>query len=100
MDCSGADDDMWLLATLYVVYLLDHLWNETIKQIPFHCATGQMSDISPLLLFTFNGPVYYAADDSFPCTKEKTGRWVGIAETVGDCPTWKILTDDTRKIIY
>ena len=40
-------------------------------------------------------------DSNFPSEpKEKIGRWVGIAEHVGHAMTWKILTDDTNKVLY
>ena len=44
----------------------------------------------------------YKLDDSdFPLDScEKRGHWVGVAEHVGHTMTFKILTDDTRKIIY
>ena len=39
-------------------------------------------------------------DGSFPSdSKEKLGRWVGIAENVGDVLTWLILTEDTKRVI-
>jgi hypothetical protein len=46
--------------------------------------------------------MYYHDDDSpFPsASKECRGRWVGISENVGNFMTFKILTDDTHKIIY
>ena len=31
---------------------------------------------------------------------EKSGRWMGVAHNIGDALTYKILTDDTKKIIY
>jgi hypothetical protein len=31
---------------------------------------------------------------------EHFGHWVGYAKTVGDALTWKILTEDTNKIIF
>jgi len=42
------------------------------------------------------------ADDSdFPSeSKELRGRWVGVAEHCGHAMTWKILADDTRKVIH
>jgi hypothetical protein len=39
-------------------------------------------------------------DSSFPSESvEKKGRWVGIEEYVGDALTYRILTDDTNKVI-
>jgi hypothetical protein len=60
------------------------------------------NDISQLLYFSFYEPVYYHDDDSpFPSTsKECHGRWVGISENVGNFMTFKILTNDTHKVIY
>jgi hypothetical protein len=49
-----------------------------------------------------NPSTYYKVDDSdFPSdSREKRGHWVGIAEHVGHAMTFKILTDDTCKIIH
>jgi hypothetical protein len=39
-------------------------------------------------------------DGGFPSeSKEKLGRWVGIAENVGDVLTWFVLTEDTKRVI-
>ena len=68
---------------------------------PLERLTGATPDISPLLRFRWYQPVYYRIDDSdFPSdTTEKRGRFVGIAEHVGHAMSYKILTDDTHKII-
>ena len=46
--------------------------------------------------------MYHKLDDAdFPSeSTEKRGRFVGIAENVGHALTFKVLTDDTKKIIY
>jgi hypothetical protein len=64
--------------------------------------TGTTNDISQLLYFSFYDPVYYHDDDSpFPSTsKECHGRWVGFSENMGNFMTFKILTNNTDKIIY
>ena len=61
-----------------------------------------MPDISPLLLFSFWDPVYYKLDDAdfTSCSTKGRGRWLGIAENVGHAMIYKILTDDTKKVIY
>ena len=55
-----------------------------------------------MLRFSIWDPVYYKLDNSdFPSgSTEGRGRWVGIAENVGHDMTYKILTDDTKKVIY
>ena len=46
--------------------------------------------------------MYYKLEDSdFPSGSTKgRGRWVGITENVGHAMIYKILTDDTKKVIY
>ena len=46
--------------------------------------------------------MYYKLEDSdFPSgSTAGRGRWVGIAENVGHAMIYKILTDDTKKVIY
>ena len=63
---------------------------------------GTTNDISPMLRFHWYEPVYYKLDDyHFPSeSRGLRGRFVGIAENVGHAMTIKVLTDDTKKIIY
>ena len=46
--------------------------------------------------------MYHKLDDSdFPSdSREKRGRFVGISEHVGHALTYKILTDDTKRVIH
>ena len=100
LDRTGAPAYTWLLCMAYVCFLLNH----TISgkgTVPLQASTGSTTDISPLLCFRFYEPVYYKVDDSdFPSeSRERRGRWVGIADHVGHVLTFKVLTDDTRKVI-
>ena len=58
-----------------------------------------------MLHFSFYEPVYYRIDSSEPdfhfpsSSNEKKGHWVGFADNPGDRLTWRILTEDTQKII-
>ena len=93
----------WLLCLLYVCFLLDCLACQSLQwRTPLEALEGSMPDISPLLHFSFWDPVYYKLDDSdFPSdSTEGRGHWVGITENVGHAMTYKILTDDTKKVIY
>ena len=101
LDRTGSLASMWLLAMTYVCFLLNHTYNGSIRTVPITVATGSTPDISPLLQFTWWEPVYYKVDDSdFPSeTREKRGRFVGIAEHVGHRMTFRVLTDDTHKVI-
>jgi hypothetical protein len=54
------------------------------------------------LQYHFYEEVYLKVDDpNYPSqSHERLGYWVGVAEHVGDALTYKVLTADTRKIIY
>jgi hypothetical protein len=86
---------------MYVCFLLNNTWCEVVDDIPIHMSTGSTNDISPHLCFHFWEPVYYKLDDSdFPSdSREKHRYFVGISESVGHATTFKILTDNTLKVI-
>jgi hypothetical protein len=73
-----------------------------IDDIPLCMSTGSTNDISPLLCFHFWEPVYYKLDDSdfLSDSREKCGHFIGISESVGHAMTFKILMDDTLKVIH
>ncbi len=102
LDRSGCPPACWLLCMMYVVFVMNHTFNQGIKAVPLQRLTGSTPDISPILSFQWWEPVYYKLDDSaFPSdSPEARGRFVGIAEHVGHVMTYKILTDDTKKVIY
>ena len=141
LDRSGAPAYTWLLCLMYVCFLLNNTWCESIGDVPIRLSTGSTGratslqhalenvlecDLtSPLyqsVLQHFGGdedkfnvidyflcnqahfwePVYYKLDDSdFPSdSREKRGHFVGISESVGHAMTFKILTDDTLKVIH
>ena len=102
LDRSGSPASTWLLAMMYICFVLNHTYCSSIKAVPIQKLTGSTPDISPLLRFYWWQPVYYKLDDSdFPSdSTELRGRFVGIAEHVGHAMTYKILTDDTSKVIF
>jgi hypothetical protein len=65
-------------------------------------STGSTNNISPLLCFHFWEPVYYKFDDSdFPSdSREKCGHFISISQSVGHAMTFKILMDDTLRVIH
>jgi hypothetical protein len=87
---------------MYVCFLLNNTWCEAVDDIPIRMSTGSTNDISPLLCFHFWEPVHYKFDDSdFPSdSREKRRHFVSISESVGHAMTFKILTDDTLKVIH
>ena len=102
MNRSGAPADCWLLALMYVCYVLNVLSSATLGWIPpLQVLTGQTQDTSALFVCSFYEPVYYDPHyDGFPsANNEELGRWVGVATHVGDALTFKILTP-SNKVIY
>ena len=103
LNLTGAPAYCWLLALCYVCFVLNHTAVGSLNwRTPIEKMTGSTPDISSLLCFRFWEPVYYKLDDAdFPSeSTERRGRFVGIAENVGHALTFKVLTDDTKKIIY
>ena len=102
LDRTGAPPTVWLLCLQYICFLLNHNYNMTIKAVPLTLLNGTTVDISALLRFYFWQPVYYKqSESSFPSdSKEALGNIVGISEHCGHALTYKILTSDTKHIIY
>jgi hypothetical protein len=103
MDRTGTPADLWLLCILFVCFLLNNVAHPSLKwNTPLFNLTGQRNDISMLLCFVWYQPVYYKVyEKSFPSdSTEARGRFVGISEHVGHRMTFKVLTEDTREIIY
>ena len=106
MNTSGCPAYCWLLCLQYICVVLNHLASPTLQGIcPVQALEGTTPDISFLLHFSFYEPVYYRIDSSEPdlnfpsSSNEKKGYWVGFADNQGDSLTWRILTEDTQKII-
>ena len=94
------------LCLQYTCVVLNHLASPTLQGIcPVQALEGTTPDISFLLHFSFYEPIYYRIDSSEPdlnfpsSSNEKKGYWVGFADNQGDSLTWRILTEDTQKII-
>ena len=106
MNTSGCPTCCWLLCLQYICVVLNHLASPTLQGIcPVQALQGSTPDVSFMLHFSFYEPVYYRIDSSEPdlnfpsSSNEKKGYWVGFADNQGDRPTWRILTEDTQKII-
>ena len=97
LDCSGSlTSCIWLCMISPELYMLWCCqWNPCIKCI------GPTADIIPLLRFSWYQQLYYTVDNSdFPSdTREKKVHFIGICEHVGHTLAFKVLTDDTSKII-
>ena len=103
LNTTGAPPELWLLALLHVCYVLNHTAIESLGwRTPLETLLGSTPDISAMLLFSFYEKIYYKCNKpSFPSdSTERVGRFVGIADHVGHALTFKVLTEDTDKIIF
>ena len=68
----------------------------------YEVAFGHSVDISAFIQFEWWEPVYYLdiEDPSFPASKEKAGRFCGVASNCGDLLTFKIYLPSTKNIIH
>jgi hypothetical protein len=100
MDRTGSPARFWLLSLKITVYILNRLATESLEWLTlYEKAFGQKPDISALLAFRCWEPVYYAETDTYPNTKERLARLVGVAEHQGDAMTWLLLDDVTQQVI-
>ncbi len=93
MDRTGSPGYTWLLALMYVCFVLNHTASTTLNnQTPTTILTGSTSDCSPLLRFHWWEEVYFKLDDSdFPSeSPELKGHFVGVSEHVGHAMTFKL----------
>ena len=104
MGYKGVPADCWLLALEYVADVMNLTAVESLNwRTPLECLTGQTPDSSILMLFVFFDRVYYTPNGkvSFPSgTTEEIGHMVGFSKNVGHAMTYKVLTDDTRKVLH
>ena len=106
MNTSGCLACCWLLCLQYICVVLHHLASPTLQGICLvQALQGTTPDISFMLHSSFYEPVYYRIDSSEPdlnfpsSSNEDKDYWVSFAANQGDSLTWRILTEDTHKII-
>ena len=108
MNYRNVDPEAWLLCLQWVADVMNHTAERSLGwRPPLEVLTGQTIDISIMLIFMFWDVVYvarykdkeYSGQLGTKKSNEIRGRFVGFAWNVGHALTFKILTDDTKKII-
>ena len=57
-------------------------------------------DISAYLQHTFWEPIlYYDHEETWPSSKERAGRWIGIAHNVGDILTYWVFDEQSKRVL-
>ena len=69
-------------------------------KVPLQMRTGTTPEISAYLQFQFYEQVLYLDhEDTWPATKERIGRWVGVAKNVGDALTFWIIDEQSKHFV-
>jgi hypothetical protein len=100
---TGAPANTWLLCMQYIAYVLNRTSVRSLQwKTPLEMLTGSTTDISPMLHFHFWEPVFFTkVDSSFPSeSTEEKGNFVGIAESVGDAMTFKVISKESNRLLY
>ncbi|MGH3055170.1 MAG: hypothetical protein ACRDL7_09360, partial [Gaiellaceae bacterium] len=99
LDMSSAPIKAWGHALLHAVWCLNRIAIDSLGYItPYEYLIGETPDLS-ILQFEFWEPLLYLDPLSrFPQPSEKGGRFLGIAEYVGDSMTYWILPENEQSI--
>ena len=107
LNMAAAPAYCWLLCLQYVCFIMNRLALQSLQwRTPYEKLHGSTPDISMIYRFKFYDRVYYKRDESrgganFPSqSNESVGRFVGFSEDVGHPMTYKVLTEDTLKVIH
>ena len=108
MNHRNVDPEAWLLCIIWIADVMNHTAEKSLGwRMPLEVLTGETVDISILLCFLFWDVVYVSRykDKSYKGlpgsakSSEIRGRFVGFAWSVGHGLTFKVLTDDSKRII-
>ena len=102
LDRTGAPDTTWFCATVYLCEIHNILSNKQLPDgiTPRQAREGVTPNISPWLQFTFYQQVLYLDHEgTWPSSKERAGRWMGVCQNIGDALTFWILDDQTKRLL-
>ena len=102
MNSKQVPSDCWLLCLEYVADVMNVTAVKSLNwRTPIEQLSGQTPDTSIIMIHEFYDEVYFLQDaSSFPLEPiERKGRFIGFPKSVGHAMTFKILTNDTLKII-
>ena len=100
LDQTGAPDTAWYLALKYLADIHNITYDPILRSTPYQHRHGITPDISAYLQHTFWEPILYLDhEEVWPTTKERAGRWVGIAHNIGDALTYWILDEQSKRLL-
>jgi hypothetical protein len=101
MDRSGSPAPTWLLCTLHTVDVLCVTSQPSLGGLtPYQKLFSFVPDVSAYLAHHWWQPVRYSDNvTSLDQSKERAGRFVGVADNVGDDLTYWILDEETHQCV-
>src|SRR5210317_1054222 len=100
LDHTGAPDTAWYLAMKYLAKIHNICYDPTLGTTPEQRRHGVTPEILSFLQHRFWDPIlYYDHEAAWPETKERSGRWVGLAENIGDVLTYWIIDDQSKQLL-
>ena len=99
---TGAPIGLWYFAAKLVVEVYNFCSNPHLPDgmSPIQYLKGETPDISAYLQFTFYQRVlYYDHENSFPVSKERSGRWLGVSDNTGDSLTFLIWDEQSKQVL-
>ena len=100
LDQTGAPETAWYFALKYLADVHNMTYDPGIAMTPHQKRHGVLPDISAYLQHAFWDPIlYFDHEETWPNTKERPGRWLGIAHNIGDCLTYWVLDDQTKRVL-
>lgn len=103
LNMTGAPEWLWFHALQYLADVHNHTWNDEKQHIPATACDGRIKDISCFLQFYFFERVLYLdCNNRLPNalkSTERPGYMIRFAHNIGDNLTFKILVDQTRRIV-
>lgn len=100
LDRTGAPPSAWYFALRYLADVHNFTYDKGLGMTPYQRRHGTVPDISAFLQHGFWDPILYLDhEDHWPATKERPGRWLGVAHNVGDILTYWILDDQTKRVL-
>ena len=93
---SDMPSDFWCYAIEWAAHIRSFTAHDSLmlnSRTPEERITGVTPDISEFIHFSWAQWVWYRDPNSFPEADVHLGRWLGVAEDVGQAMTYWVLTD-------
>ena len=102
LDRTGAPDSAWFVAAAYIADVHNICSDSSLPDeiTPLQYQQSVTPDISAFLQCTFWQPVLYLDHETkWPSSKERSVRWVGVTQSIGDALTFWIMDDQSKQLL-